>query len=195
MQDDIDYMKSLAQDGERGPLKNGASLFWAGLIYAVAAVAQYGSVVGYLPRGGWASTVIWGSASAVFFVISLSLGLARRGGAYNTANRAAFSAWSGVGMGCIFFLASMIIMSFRAPDFNSLSFLFAPVFILLYGIGWWVSGQMSSRGWLKLIALGCFASAPLLCAMVGRSEQLLAYAACLVLFATVPGFILMREKA
>jgi hypothetical protein len=196
MQDDIAYMKSLAQAGERSPLKkNGASLFWAGLVFGLASVTQYASVEGYLPRGNVPSAVIWGSAIVLFFIISAFLKLGRPGNIQNVGNRAAYSAWSGVGLGCMFFLASMIVMAFQVPDFNSMSFLFAPVFILLYGIGWWVSGQMSGRGWLKLVALGCFVSAPMLCLLAERAEQLLAYGACLILFATLPGLILMREKA
>ncbi len=195
MQDDIDYMKSLAQSGERGPLPNGASLFWAGLIYGVASVAQYASAERYLPSGGWTSTFIWGGASVLFFFVSLFLGLTRRGYVNNTANRAAISAWTGVGLACVFFLVSMVVIAQQVSDFNTISFLFAPVILIIYGMGWWVSAMMSGRGWLKLVAFGCFLSAPGLSAMVHRPEQLLAYAACLILFASVPGLILMREKA
>lgn len=195
MQDDIDYMKSLAEDGERGPLKSGAPLFWAGLVYGTASIVQYASVEHYLPNNGWTSSYIWGGASVLFFIISAILGFSRRGYIHNTANRAAVSAWSGVGLACIFFLISMIIVAQRVSDFNTISFLFAPIILIIYGMGWWVSAKMSGRGWLKLVAFGCFLSAPGLCAMVGRAEQLLAYAACLILFATVPGLILMREKA
>ncbi|HVZ30210.1 MAG TPA: hypothetical protein VG839_07440 [Asticcacaulis sp.] len=195
MQDDIAYMKSLAQAGERGPLKNGASLFWAGLVYGAAAVAQYASIEGYLPRSNWIPIFIWGGASVIFALLAIAFNIGRWGQAHNVANRAALSAWSGVGLAIGFFILSMIVITQRVSDFSTLSFLIAPVVLIIYGIGWWVSAKMAERGWLKLVAFGCFLAAPALCAMVGRPEQLLAYAACLVLFATVPGFILMREKA
>jgi hypothetical protein len=194
MQDDIAYMKSLAQAGERGPLKNGASLFWAGLVYGTASVAQYAMIEGYLPRTDPYGIAIWGGASVIFAVLAIASNF-RLGQVNNVANRAAFSAWSGVGLTCGFFLLSMIVVAQKVSDFNTISFLFAPIILLIYGMGWWVSAKMSERGWLKLVAFGCFLSAPGLCFMVGRTEQLLAYAACLVLFASVPGFILMREKA
>jgi len=51
---------------------------------------------------------------------------------------------------------------------------------------------MSGTQWLKLISLGCFLGAPAISILAAQPEELLAYAACLLLFAMVPGWVLKR---
>ncbi len=196
LESEIAYMKSLAVSGGRGPLKNGANLFWAGLLYGAAAVAQYAIIKGYLPQGLWVTAGVWlGVSLAYAVIIAVTVGGGRKG-VEAPASRASHSAWSGVALGLLAFFAAMIVMASKVADFNTMSFLLAPIVLVLYGVGWWVSAAASGTGWLRIVALGSFAAAPVLCLLVNRPEQMLAYAAALVLFAMIPGFILMRaEKA
>lgn len=194
LQNDIAYMKSLAEAGAAGPLKNGATLFWAGLLYGLASVAQYAMTVGWLPRTNLVGIAIWFGTSLVFGVLATYLGFARRREACSATDRASGHAWAAVGLGIMAFIATVIIVAYRSHEFSATSFLMAPVILLMYGMGWWVSGKMSGIGWVKLVALGCFVAAPVLGLMSGMPEQLLAYAVCLTLFATVPGFVLMRAQ-
>lgn len=195
LESEIAYMKSMALSGGRGPLRNGANLFWAGLLYGAAAVAQYTVIKGYLPQGPWVTAGIWLGVSLVYAVIiAVTVGSARAC-ADAPASRASHSAWSGVALGLLSFFSAMIVMANLVPgDFNTMSFLLAPIVLVLYGVGWWVSAAASGTSWLRLVAIGCFGGAPILCMMVGRPEQLLAYAAALVLFAMAPGYVLMRAE-
>ncbi len=196
LQNDIDYIKSLAEAGGTGPLRNGANLLWAGIIYAVAALGQYAIAKHWLPQDAWLSLSLWFGGSLIFAVIATLGGMARRKRAGSSAVKAAESAWDGVGLGLGAFLLTAYVVATHSPDPASITFLLAPGVLLLYGIGWWVSARMSKQTWLKFIAFGCFLGAPLMGLMAGQPEQLLAYAACLILFAAVPGVILMRaEKA
>lgn len=196
LKSDLDYIKSLAEAGGAGPLKNGASLFWAGLLYGAASIGQYAQIEGWLPRTLVVSMVIWFGASIVFGVLAFTSGLDRWRNNPSTTSRASGSAWSAVGFAIVAFLLCVAFVSSRVANFSAVTFVIAPVILLMYGMGWWVSATMSSQKWLKWIAFGCFASAPLLGLMAGMPEELLAYTACLFLFATVPGYILMRaEKA
>jgi hypothetical protein len=77
-------------------------------------------------------------------------------------------------------------------EFAAISYLIAPVVLILYGIGWWVGGAIANRRWVKMTAFGSFLAAPVIGLLAGRPEQLLAYAACLILFTTVPGILLVR---
>lgn len=198
LHDDIAYMKSLAEAGGAGPLRNGATLFWAGLLYGSAAVGQYALIKGWLPQTGWMGAIIWFGASIVFGTIAFTTGMnQRQKQAGNATATTANLAWSGVGIGIIFTLATLAIVAFRVPGAGPIiSYVIAPMILLLYGVGWWVSAKASRQNWLKLMALGCFLGGPAMGALAGMPEQLLAYAAALILLATVPGFILMRaEKA
>ena len=50
LHDDIAYMKSLAEDGTRSVV-NGGVLFWAGLVFGLASIAQYGVEAGIVLQG------------------------------------------------------------------------------------------------------------------------------------------------
>ena len=191
LQSDIDYMKSLAEDGGRGPMKNGAILFWAGILYGGASVAEYGVAMNILPQTGWFQMTIWFGASLLFAVIAAIFGRRNRG-ARNSSAKAYDSAWSAVGIGIAFLILSTFLVARQVQNVQAITFMIAPVILVMYGMGWWVSAMMSGQGWLKAISFGCFIGAPVMALLAGRPEQLLAYAAALVLFASVPGFILMR---
>ena len=194
LESEIAYMKSLAMSGGRGPLRNGASLFWAGLLYGGAAVAQYALIRGWLPQTLWVAAGIWLGASIVYAIILATTVRSSRDCAESPGSRASRAP---SGLGLLSFFSVMIVMANMAPaEFNTLSFLLAPIVLVLYGVGWWVSATASGPRWLRVVAWGCFAAAPALCVLTNRPEQLLAYAAALVLFAMIPGYALMRaEKA
>ena len=191
LQSDIDYMKSLAEDGTRGPMRNGAILFWAGILYAGASVAEYGVAINILPQNTLFQMAIWFGASLLFAILAAVFSC-RGCGVRSTSAKAYDSAWTAVGMGIGFLILSVFLVARQVQDVQPITFLIAPVVLVLYGMGWWVSAMMSGQGWLKAISFGCFIGAPVMALLAGRPEQLLAYAVALILFATIPGFILMR---
>jgi K+-sensing histidine kinase KdpD len=191
LQSDIDYMKSLAEDGGRGPMKNGAVLFWAGLLYGGASLAEYGVAINILPQTTLFQMTIWFGASLLFAIIATFSGLRNRR-ARNASAKAYDSAWSAVGIGIGFLILSTFLVARQVQDVQAVTFMIAPVILVMYGMGWWVSAMMSGQGWLKAISFGCFIGAPIMALLAGRPEQLLAYAVALVLFAAIPGLILMR---
>jgi len=196
LQSDIDYIKSLAEEGGKGPLRNGATLFWAGLLYGLASVAQYAMIMGWLPKSSAVSVTIWFGASILFGILAFILCFGRMRVKGSVGNRASASAWSAVGIGIVAFIACVAIIANIYQTFEPMSYLMAPVILLLYGMGWWVSALVSGMNWLKLVSLGCFAAAPAISFLAGQPIQMLAYAGCLFLFAMVPGLVLMRaEKA
>ncbi len=190
LQSDIDYIKSLAEEGGKGPVRNGATLFWAGLLYGLAAIGQYAVIKGYLPRTGLMQMGLWFGATIIFMLLGLVFGIARVKG--SVSNRAVASVWSAVGIGIIAFIACTIIIANVTGNFSGLSGIIGPVILIMYGMGWWVSALMSGTQWLKLISGGCFLGAPAISLLAAKPEQMLAYAACLFLFAMVPGWVLKR---
>ena len=190
--DELAYIRALAEEGSVGPMRNGAALVAAGLVYAAAAIAQYLSVENILPQTVLASVVIWGGATVLFIALTMVFRLSGHRGQKSVGNRAAAATWSGVGIGIGFFTLCMIVIANVLKDFSAVSFTIAPVVLILYGVGWWVGGAIVNKGWIKTVAFGSFIAAPLITLLAGRAEQLLAYAVCLILFTTVPGVILMR---
>jgi len=196
LETELAYIRALAEQGSMGPMRNGASLVTAGLVYAAAAIAQYLAVIGLLPRTGWMSALIWLGATAVFAAVSFIFRFNRHSAHKSVGGRAAAAIWSGIGIAIMFFILCLIVIANVLKDFAAVSFLIAPVVLILYGVGWWVGGAISGKAWVKWVAFGSFVGAPLITLMAGRPEQLLAYAVCLVVFTTVPGIVIMRgDKA
>jgi len=196
LETELAYIRALAEQGSMGPMRNGASLVTAGLVYAAAAVAQYLAVIGLLPRTDWMSALIWLGATAVFAAASFIFRFNRHSAHKSVGGRAAAAIWSGIGIAIMFFILCLIVIANVLKDFAAVSFLIAPVVLILYGVGWWVGGAISGKAWVKWVAFGSFVGAPLITLMAGRPEQLLAYAVCLVVFTTVPGIVIMRgDKA
>lgn len=191
LHDDIAYMKSLAEDGAR-PVVNGRVLFWAGTVFGLASVCHYGFEAGYLPQDNpWYPVFVWLSAG-VLFAFALILSLRGRKTQSHPASQAVNSVWSGVGIAVAVLGACMFAASLREQSIETLTALIAPMVLILYGVGWWVAAVLSGQTLLKLICAGCFLAAPLIAFMAGMPEQMLAYAACLGLFAALPGWLLMR---
>jgi hypothetical protein len=192
LETELAYIRALAEQGSMGPMRNGASLVTAGLVYAAAAIAQYLAVLGLLPRTGWMSALIWLGATAIFATVSFIFRFNRHSANTSVGGRASAAIWSGIGIAIMFFILCLIVIANVLKDFAAVSFLIAPVVLILYGVGWWVGGAISGKTWVKWVAFGSFVGAPLITLMAGRPEQLLAYAVCLVAFTTVPGVIIMR---
>ncbi len=53
---------------------------------------------------------------------------------------------------------------------------------------------MTGRRWTGLLSLGCFAGAIGLAVLAGQPEQSLVYTLCLVVFAVIPGLLLMLRR-
>jgi len=193
LQDDIDYIKALAEAGNAGPLRSGATLLWAGILFSLASIGQYLLMIGVLPQQAWVSLVIWFGCGGLFGVIAMLLN--RRDRAVSATGKASNSVWSGVGLGIGASLITVILVVYQTHETIALSFI-SPILIVLYGVGWWVDARMSGLTWLKWVSAGCFVAAPVLGLMAAMPEQMLAYAGCLLLLASVPGYILMKaEKA
>jgi hypothetical protein len=191
---ELDYLTSLAEAGDRGPLNIGRSLFWAGLIYGTASLFQYVVIIKLirLPNP-WFMNLIWISAIVIHMIAIFFTRSKRYTGAQSAANRAASAVWSGVGLGIFSFIIAVIMLGVYFQRMEEVSFLIGPTVLSIYGIGWWVSARMSQTKWLYWVSFACFVAAPALCLLAGRAEQLLAYSACLIGLATVPGYKLILD--
>ena len=107
-------------------------------------------------------------------------------------NRAVGEAWTAIGW-AIFTIAICIgLVSWRLNEGNFV-WLFAPIILALYGIGWSVSAVMSERPWARAMAVGSFVSAVIVASLVKwPSLMFLAYGVALLALAALPGLIWMR---
>ena len=194
IQDDLAYMKALAQEGRRAPLLGGSVLVVAGCTFAPAAVASWAISRGLLGRDPFIFNWVWLAAAVVFlgFLFWSKERLRTRPGASGAGNRAMGAAWGGLGFAAFALFGAFFAASWLTGEWIIMS-MFGPVILAFYGAAWSVAATMSDRGWLKGVAGAAMLSAFGVGALAGRPEQWLAYAAALVLVALLPGLALMRQ--
>jgi len=195
VRDDIAYMRAMAEEGRKAPLLGGAILIAAGLTFGSASLLQWAAAAGV--AGVTFELANWGwLAAMVAFIAALSWlshRLKGRPGACSPVNKAAGTAWMGVGMAIFFMAVSMALIAWRlnAPE---VMLLFPSLIFALYGAGWAVSAAMSDKKWLWWVAIGAWVGAPLIALLTGDPAQYLAYAVGLLLLTVAPGLALIRQE-
>lgn len=191
---DIAWMRNLAEEGGRAPMRGASILMSAGLIYGAASLINWAAIVDLLPITGGQIGFIWIGATLAFFA-ALFLGLRnmRKDGVKTAANRASGVVWSGLGWGIFTLFLSLMALSFRLETQALVVFSLIPSIIMVfYGVGWAVSAAMHRSRPLWALSIGSFAAAPILALFAGQAAQYLAYAAALFLLMALPGVLLMR---
>lgn len=195
-QNDIAWMRQLAEEGGQAPMRGASILFAAGLIYGVASLFHWAVEAGLVSEPGPIYGVVWLIATGLFLVVvvMVSMRLGRDGGVKTGAGRATNAVWSGVGYGIFALFTAISVIGYRLGESAVLVTLamIPSVIMVFYGVGWGVTAAMQKSrplGWLSLASL---IAAPLLALLTGQPEQYLAYAGALFLLMALPGFLLMR---
>lgn len=194
LRDDIAFMRALADEGMRPPLVAGPHMISAGIIWGGACLAAW-----ILGRFGGAKQDVQNYpffvAAVLFFIVMAFLaGRTRRmPGAKSPANRAAGMAWAGSGWGIFCLAICASIVSWRTH--NALPVALMPSGILiLYGAAWTVTAAMIRDRFLWWVALGSYASAALIAALISTPDVYLAFTLVLVAVALIPGIVLLRRE-
>ena len=192
---DIDFVKTLAVEGGRVPLNGGFPLFLAGLVFGAAALLHYATVVSISPFAGLSSFAIWGSAMLLYALWGVGWGLKNRAAlkVQGNKNRVVGTVWGGIGFSIFLFSVTLAILSYRLPN-SQLEAFMMPMVLVLYGLGWIITAEVSAQRWMTLVGIGCFVVVPLIAWMSLRPEQLLVYALALICSALIPGWLLMAKE-
>lgn len=196
LRDQIDYLKALAEDGGRAaPSKNGQVLFAAGLIYTVASVLAYLAWSGLVrvPSAQF-HNLIWVVATLIFLAVVVWRVVSRPRCGPSALQKALSSLWQGVGAGILAMGVCLSLFGAHYQMAEGASGFMAPVVLVFYGVGWWVTAVITRIGWQKWISVAAFLSAVFTAALSGQPLQMLAYAIALTATATVPGLLLMRAE-
>jgi len=196
LRDQIDYLKSLAEDGGRPTSgKTGQILFAAGIIYSVASAIAYAVWRGLIrvPSAQF-HNLIWGAATILFLIVLVWRIATRPRCGPSALQKALGSVWQGVGAGILVMGVCLSLFGAHYEVTESAAAFMAPTVLVFYGLGWWVTGVISAQTWQKWISAAAFVSAILTAVLSGQPVQMLAYAAALTLTATLPGLILMRAE-
>ena len=195
LRDDIAFMRALAEEGRAPPLLGGVTLVAAGVTFGLASLGQWTIVTGLVRATPLAYSVVWLAATIIF--VSILTVLRTRStsmpGAHSPNNRAAGTAWAGVGWGIFTLAASVAVVGWRAHSPVPLMLL-PSIVLALYGLGWSVAAAVSRQRWIWMTAIGSYLSALVMALLSDQPVVYLVYAAALILLAALPGLILMRQE-
>lgn len=195
VENDIAYLRGLAEEGRRGPVLGGGVMFVSGVIYSLAALASWAIHTGRapidIPNGAE-----WWTAMAVQVVILAVMipALARGRASPGAVNSRMFGAiWQIVGFTIAVAFLSLSLIHKQYKD--EMIWMATPVFVMaIYGAGWAIAGALVKRPWMYLVSGFSFAAAVLTAYIVRGAEGLLLYALIIFLNLALPGLLLMREK-
>lgn len=194
---DIAWMRQLAEEGGRAPMKGAAILLAAGAIYGTASILHWSIASGMVTVAPTVFNLLWLGATALFLIVMtvLSLRMRNQGGMRTTASRGAGAAWTAVGWGIFALFTSLAVIGSRMGGEGVLMLLsiIPSAIMVFYGLGWSVTATLQKSGALAFLAVASFVAAPVLALMAGMAVQYLAYSVALFGLMALPGFLLMRS--
>lgn len=195
IQDDIAYMRALAQEGQRTPLLAGRFLVAAAIIFGTGNMGLWAIQSGLVDVGRWAQLWVALGAALVFGLTLVFLGRRHKGqpGSQSSGNRAVSAAWTGVGFGIFVTWLGLVALSLRTGDWAFMAVM-PTVVLVAYGSAWMVGAAMSGKRWMTATALLSYASAVGVAWFVDGPSILLVFNVILVAVALIPGLILMRQE-
>jgi len=195
IQDDIAYMRALAQEGRHAPLLAGPVLVAAAIIFGVANVGQWALLSGVIDASPWAPVWLWIGAGLVFGA-ALSVLTARmkgKPGFNSSGNRAVGAAWSAVGYGIFVTWLGLMAMGLKSGDWSVMMTMPTIVFVA-YGSAWMIAGAMTRVRWMTVTGLLSYVGAIAVGWFAGDTAMYLVFTVVIFAVALVPGLILMRQE-
>ena len=193
--DDIAYVRALAEEGRRAPLLSGPVLVAAAVIFGGASLLQWAVQTGVWAVNPWAQLWIWIGAGVLFgAALALICARMRRKPGYNSvSNTAVGAAWSGIGFLIFTVWLSLVAMGVRTGDWSAMQMMPSLVFAA-YGAAWTVASAMSGQKWINAVALASYGGAVLLGVFTGQPAGYLVFVVLLFGVVLIPGLVLMRRE-
>lgn len=195
LEDDIAYMRAMAQEGREAPLLNGPIMIAAGLIFGAANFVQWAIVSGTLAVDPMVSLWVWLAAGAVFAIALFALirRASHKPGYGSTGNKAVGAAWSALGFGIFVMWLSFMAVGFSSGDWQMM-WAMPSVVAATYGTAWMVSSAFSRQRWMTVVGLIAYAGAIACGALIGDPAIYLVFSVLMLATGLVPGVILARQE-
>jgi hypothetical protein len=196
-QDDLQYLRRMAEQGEQQPIHGGEfGILW-GSLYFLASLFAYATLSGLLPFSN--STVL------IAFLLPVPIGVAgqyllvkqfnRKSGAFSFGNRASSAAWTTVGFST--FVIFLCILAGKALNLISLDEaviwgVLQVIIFSMYSVAYGTTAQIS--GDKRQYAYAAIGLAMVMATIftIGQLEIFLVLAAGVFFGAVVPGILSLR---
>jgi hypothetical protein len=194
--DDIAYVRRLAESGAHAPLRGGRFLAWWGLLLTIAYVAHYFALRQQPSGDGAVFGIIWMSFGAVGAAgqVLLARSLRTAAGAGSAGNRASRVVWA-AGAGAILAMVAGSAVAAQGPAGPAAMDWIVPLAFACYACALIVTGSLArdriaiGAGWAAIALVGLSA------ALIASPYRYLLAAAGVALTVLLPGLLLiLRER-
>lgn len=199
-QDDLAYIRSIAEEGRNVPLIGGVSFVLWGVLIGVAAFIAFLMEIGVVPY--FNATWLWSIAIATGWISSIVIGrnLSSRPGATSLSNKVVGAAWAACGIFVtVYWLSLVAAMLLNGEDGFPVHQLFATMFPIafgLYGLAFFVTAVVVNQSWYRTVSFISWGVSVLLILSLAFRIDFYMLIASLGTFAVVvgPGVVIMRNE-
>ena len=193
--DDIRYVRQLAESGAHAPLLGGRFMAWWGLLLTAAYAAHHLALSGTIGDGDTVFGIIWISFSVLGVVgqILLVRSMPAKAGEGSAGNRASRSVW----MAAAFAIASMVVGTVIAARSGAGPATFdwiVPVAFAVYACALVVTGSLARNRVTFAAGMGAVAMVGIFTALILSPDRYVFAAAGVFLTVLVPGLLLLRAE-
>ena len=193
---DLDYVKTLAEEGRNAPLVGGRVGLWWGVLLCVTLLLHWMIVTGRIAGPDHILGVLWIGFALLGVAGSETLKRTLRGkpGALAANNRVAHALWTGTSFLLFLFgFAAGTSAGFGYNDFDIMN-LMMPLAFGLYGLTGYVTAKISGENWLMFPAGAAFLIMVVSLFMLSSPNLFLLAIAGVIVTIIIPDAIHLRRE-
>jgi hypothetical protein len=194
-QDDIRYVRQLAESGAHAPLLGGRFMAWWGLLLTGAYMAHHLALNGVVGDGETVFGFIWIGFSLIgtlgHFALMRSMG--GKAGSGSPGNRASRSVWLAAAMAIASMVAGTVAAAATGAGPATFDWI-VPVAFAVYACALVVTGSLGKDRAIVAAGIGAAAMVGLFTALILSPDRYLVASAGVFLTVLVPGLLLLKNE-
>ena len=193
--DDLDYVRRLAESGAHAPLLGGRFMLWWGLCLTIAYVAHHLALTGAIGDGRSIFAFIWIGFSVAGVAGQLLLGrtMPAKAGSGSAGNRASHPVWLAGACAIGSMVVGTVIAAQRGAGPAAFDWI-VPVAFAVYACALIVTGTLARDSITRLAGYGAAIMVGLFTALILSPDRYLLAAGGVFLTVFLPGLLLLRAE-
>jgi hypothetical protein len=193
---DLEYLKSLAKEGQQAPLLGGRYALMWGTLTAAALFTEWLALTGQIPLAQNMLGLIWLVMGVTGGILSAVLGMQLRGkpGVGSTGNRVSQLVWTAGGIAIFVYVMSIVggvvFGKGNNGDFDTIM----PMAFCIYAVSYFTTGSLTKNRGMVAIAMLAFVATLTTGTLLHQPIAYLVAAVFVVLTSVIPGFFMMRAE-
>jgi hypothetical protein len=193
--DDIRYVRQLAESGAHAPLLGGRFMAWWGLLLTAAYIVHHLALRGAIGDGRSIFAAIWVGFSLLGVAghVALVRGMPNKAGAGSAGNRATRSVWLAGAAAIGSMVVGTTLAAFAGAGPATFDWI-VPVAFAVYACALVVTGSLGKNRVIVAAGAGAVVMVGLFAALILSPDRYLAAAAGVFLTVALPGLLLLKAE-